>query len=65
MDVDPPEIPSQLQEGSNVPFKERWDLLKSEIERLWLDEKVKLQTLVQTMKEQHNFDARSVQSLQS
>jgi hypothetical protein len=46
-----------LAESQTVPFDQRWELLKPEIIRLWLDERVKLKDLVSIMKERHNFPA--------
>lgn len=42
----------------DVPFKERWDLLKPQLERFYLDEKLKLSSLIQKMKNEYGFDAK-------
>ncbi|KAI9764311.1 MAG: hypothetical protein M1840_008529 [Geoglossum simile] len=46
---------------SNVPFSARWELLKPDLERLYLDEKRKLSEIIEIMKWQHGFDASQTQ----
>ena len=42
----------------DVPFKERWELLKPYLDRYYFQEKLKLPKIVQIMKEQYGFDAK-------
>jgi Clr5 domain len=48
---------STQQKPERIPFSERWDLLKPEIERLYIDENVLLRDIVRIMKEKYGFDA--------
>jgi hypothetical protein len=48
---------STQQKPERIPFNKRWELLKPEIERLYIDENVPLRDIVRTMKEAYNFDA--------
>ena len=41
-----------------VPFKERWELLKPYLHRYYFDEKLKLPNIITIMKEQYGFDAK-------
>lgn len=41
----------------DVPFNERWELLKPTIERLYIDEKRKLPDVMKILKDQYGFDA--------
>ena len=45
-------------QSPNVPFSERWELLKPDLERLYLDEKRKLPEIIEIMKSQYEFDAK-------
>ena len=40
-----------------IPFSKKWDLLKPEIEQLYINENVPLRELVGIMKEKYDFDA--------
>jgi Clr5 domain len=42
----------------DVPFSERWELLKPDLARLYLDENRKLSEIIEIMKSQFGFDAR-------
>jgi hypothetical protein len=48
-------LPQQAQ--ARIPFSRRWELLKSELERLYVDENVHLSDIIKIMREQHDFDA--------
>jgi hypothetical protein len=48
---------SAQQSPKRIPFNKRWELLKPEIERLYIDKNVPLRNIVGIMKEQYNFDA--------
>jgi hypothetical protein len=41
-----------------VPYSQRWELLKPVLERLYLDEKVKLPVIISLMKATYSFDAK-------
>ncbi|PMD32035.1 hypothetical protein L207DRAFT_548557 [Hyaloscypha variabilis F] len=45
----------------DVPFKERWELLKPYLDRYYFQEKLKLPKIIQIMKEQYRFDANEPQ----
>ena len=45
------------QNSERIPFNKRWQLLKPEIERLYIHENVSLHDIVGIMKEKHDFDA--------
>jgi hypothetical protein len=40
-----------------IPFDRKWELLKSEIERLYITENVLLRDIIGIMKEKYDFDA--------
>ncbi|KAI9701750.1 MAG: hypothetical protein M1820_006378 [Bogoriella megaspora] len=44
-----------------LPFAEKWDALKSELERLYFDEKNTLPEIEKKMKQEYNFDANGNQ----
>ena len=46
-----------LQNSERIPFSKRWELLKPEIERLYIHENVLLRDIVGIMKEKYDFDA--------
>lgn len=48
---------STQQNPARIPFSKRWELLKPEIERLYVDENVPLRDIVSIMKEKYDFDA--------
>lgn len=41
----------------NVPINEKWELLRPTIERLYIDEKLKLPKVIDAVKAQYGFDA--------
>lgn len=41
----------------DVPFDQKWELLKPTIERLYIRENWKLSDVIKTIKDQHGFDA--------
>lgn len=41
----------------DVPFYEKWELLKPTIERLYIDESRKLSDVISAVKAQYGFDA--------
>ena len=41
----------------NVPFDQKWELLKPTIEHLYIHENLKLSDVIKTIKNQHGFDA--------
>jgi len=43
---------------TGVPFAEKWELLKPDIEQLYLKENMKLPQLQRVLRERYNFDAR-------
>ena len=45
------------QNSERIPFSKRWELLKPEIERLYIYENVPLRDIVGIMKEKYDFDA--------
>jgi hypothetical protein len=45
------------QNSERIPFSKRWELLKPEIERLYIHENVPLRDIVGIMKEKYDFDA--------
>ena len=45
------------QSSERIPFSKRWELLKPEIERLYIYENVLLRDIVGIMKEKYDFDA--------
>jgi hypothetical protein len=45
------------QNSERIPFSKRWELLKSETERLYIDEDVPLRDIVGIMKKKYDFDA--------
>ncbi|KAE9370227.1 hypothetical protein N431DRAFT_468295 [Stipitochalara longipes BDJ] len=45
----------------DVPFKERWELLKPYLHRYYFQEKLKLPKIIEIMKEQYGFDANEPQ----
>jgi hypothetical protein len=45
------------QNSERIPFSKRWELLKPEIERLYIHENVPLRGIVGIMKEKYDFDA--------
>jgi hypothetical protein len=47
----------QQQDRLRIPFSKRWEILKPEIERLYVDENFHLGDIIKIMKEQYNFDA--------
>jgi hypothetical protein len=47
---------TQLNSG-RIPFQKRWEVLRPEIERLYIDENVPLRSIVGIMKEKYDFDA--------
>jgi hypothetical protein len=46
-----------IQNAERIPFNQKWNVLKPEIERLYIAENVPLRDLVRIMKEKHGFDA--------
>jgi hypothetical protein len=48
---------SNPDNAERIPFNQKWDVLKPEIERLYITENVPLRDLVRIMKEKHDFDA--------
>jgi hypothetical protein len=52
-----PQCTSTQQKQERIPFNKRWELLKPEIERLYIDENVLLRDIVRIMKEKYDFDA--------
>lgn len=42
----------------DVPFKNRWELLKPYLHNYFFDDKLKLSEIVTIMKEQYGFDAK-------
>lgn len=52
----PDSMMSDVDKGP-VSFQDKWGLLKDDILRYWLDDRVKLKDLVEMMKERHSFDA--------
>lgn len=40
-----------------VPFDQKWELLKSTIEHLYIHEKLSLPDVIKAIKDQHGFDA--------
>jgi hypothetical protein len=42
----------------DVSFDDKWELLKPDLERLWLNEKRKLPEIIQMMKAQYAFNAQ-------
>lgn len=48
---------STQQKPERIPFHKRWELLKPEIERLYIDENVALRDIIGIMKEKYDFDA--------
>jgi hypothetical protein len=48
---------STQQKTERIPFNKRWELLKPEIERLYVGENVPLRDIVGIMKEKYDFDA--------
>jgi hypothetical protein len=42
----------------DLPFDQRWEPLRPYLERLYLEEKMKLPKIVTVMKEQYGFDAK-------
>jgi hypothetical protein len=45
------------QNPERIPFNKRWELLRPEIERLYIHENVPLRDIVGIMKEAYDFDA--------
>jgi hypothetical protein len=45
------------ENAERIPFNQKWNVLKPEIERLYITENVPLRDLVRIMKEKHGFDA--------
>ena len=43
---------------AGVPFAEKWELLKPDIEQLYLKENMKLPQLQRVLRERYNFDAK-------
>ena len=41
-----------------VPFAQKWELLKSTIERLYIHENRKLPDLIKFVRDQYDFDAK-------
>lgn len=58
MDPPNPLFPGPVR--ASVSFNDRWDLLRDDILRYWLDDRVKYKDLVEIMKERHNFYATLV-----
>lgn len=58
----PPTGPSRIQVTipANVPFNKKWDLLKSVIEQLYVDEGQELPEVVTIMKRDYGFAAELV-----
>jgi hypothetical protein len=48
---------ADLEHYARVSYNDRWEILKPEIVRLWLDERVKLKDLLSIMKVRHGFSA--------
>ena len=48
---------STQQNPERIPFHKRWELLKPEIERLYIHENAPLRDIIGIMKEKYNFDA--------
>ena len=51
-----PRLSGQKDPG-RVPFNQKWELLKTEIERLYIAENVPLRDIIRIMKEKYDFDA--------
>lgn len=50
--------PSLTQQGRpRIPFSKRWEILKPEIERLYVDENIHLCGIIKIMRERYDFDA--------
>ena len=45
------------QNPKRIPFNKRWELLRPEIEQLYIDEKVRLCDIIRIMREKFDFDA--------
>ena len=41
----------------NVPINEKWELLRPTIERLYIDQNLKLSEVINAVKSQYGFDA--------
>lgn len=41
-----------------VPFDQKWELLKSTIERLYIHENLKLPDVIKSIRDQYGFDAK-------
>jgi hypothetical protein len=48
---------SAQKDPERIPFNQKWELLKPEIERLYIKENVPLRDIARIMKEKYNFDA--------
>ncbi|KAL6712976.1 hypothetical protein ACLMJK_009531 [Lecanora helva] len=46
---------------AGVPFGQKWDLLKPTIERLYIEESLKLSEVIKILKDRHHFDASESQ----
>lgn len=58
MDLDPLNIRTRL---INVPFDQKWDILRGELEDLWLRQptKLSLKKVMQIMLDRYQFNAKS------
>jgi hypothetical protein len=45
------------KDPERIPFTQKWEILKPEIERLYITENVPLRDIVRIMKEKYDFDA--------
>jgi hypothetical protein len=48
---------SNQQDPQRIPFDKRWELLKPEIERLYITKNLPLRDIIGVMKEKYDFDA--------
>ena len=54
-DLSTQDPPLSLQ---GVPFDQKWELLKPTIERLYLQDGLKLPEVITSIRDRHGFDAR-------
>lgn len=52
-------VPMELDgaDKPRIPFSQKWELHKPLLEKLYLDEKLKLPKIKSIMREEHEFDA--------
>jgi hypothetical protein len=48
----------ELPRPQQVSFNQRWELLKAELEKLYLDDKLTVPQIKKLMRDAHDFDAK-------